>query len=292
MKKEKVLLKGLVLLVCMLTLSVSAVLAQDPCDGIDIDGDGSIVLHPEACDLAVRFKECTITDDPCDSDADCITSRCSDTDDVPCIADGDCPINVCTNGDSCTIDDDCPTWAQPCLQAQTCDPVVQTCEDVGRCSVPGDGSRKCASDADCNGWCRVSTTPCETTDDCPTFTGNICVLGQSCSDKFACEATGAECTVDADCEGTVCEDVDNCPQTPNPGQENSDNDSFGDACDNCPNASNEDQADSDGDGVGDACEGIDPTAVPTLSEWGMIIFMTIILGIGVVTLLRRRRTMV
>jgi hypothetical protein len=30
------------------------------------------------------------------------------------------------------------------------------------------------------------------------------------------------------------------------------------------------------------------TAIPTLSEWGMIIFMTIILGIGVVTLLRRR----
>ena len=30
------------------------------------------------------------------------------------------------------------------------------------------------------------------------------------------------------------------------------------------------------------------SAVPTLSEWGMIIFMTIIMGLGVVTLLRRR----
>ena len=29
-------------------------------------------------------------------------------------------------------------------------------------------------------------------------------------------------------------------------------------------------------------------AIPTLSEWGMIIFMTIILGIGVVVLVRRR----
>jgi hypothetical protein len=28
--------------------------------------------------------------------------------------------------------------------------------------------------------------------------------------------------------------------------------------------------------------------IPTLGEWGMIIFMTIIMGIGVVTLLRRR----
>jgi hypothetical protein len=29
-------------------------------------------------------------------------------------------------------------------------------------------------------------------------------------------------------------------------------------------------------------------SIPTLSEWGMIIFMTVILGIGVVTMLSRR----
>ena len=32
-----------------------------------------------------------------------------------------------------------------------------------------------------------------------------------------------------------------------------------------------------------------PTSIPTLSEWGMIIFMTIIMGIGIVTLFRRRK---
>jgi hypothetical protein len=38
-----------------------------------------------------------------------------------------------------------------------------------------------------------------------------------------------------------------------------------------------------------ACGGEIPlSAIPTTSEWGMIIFMTIILGIGVVTLFRRR----
>jgi hypothetical protein len=31
-----------------------------------------------------------------------------------------------------------------------------------------------------------------------------------------------------------------------------------------------------------------PTSIPTLSEWGIIIFMMIMLGIGVVTLVRRR----
>jgi hypothetical protein len=68
-----------------------------------------------------------------------------------------------------------------------------------------------------------------------------------------------------------------------------DDDGLFDYGDNCPTISNENQADSDGDGIGDACEQVDTAAVPTLSEWGMIIFMTIILGIGVVTLLRRRR---
>ena len=41
--------------------------------------------------------------------------------------------------------------------------------------------------------------------------------------------------------------------------------------------------------IGGACGGeLPPNAIPTLSEWGMLIFMTIILGIGVVTLVRRR----
>jgi cobalamin biosynthesis protein CobT len=91
---------------------------------------------------------------------------------------------------------------------------------------------------------------------------------------------------DTDGDG-ILDAEDNCPEDANPGQENSDNDSHGNACDNCPNADNEDQADSDGDGIGDVCDSAQ-AAIPTLSEWGMIIFMTIILGLGVITLLRRR----
>ena len=85
----------------------------------------------------------------------------------------------------------------------------------------------------------------------------------------------------------ILDQEDNCPQEPNPWQENSDNDSHGDACDNCPNVDNENQADSDGDGIGDACD-TGTEEIPTLSEWGMIIFMTIIMVIALVTLLRRR----
>jgi alpha-tubulin suppressor-like RCC1 family protein len=61
------------------------------------------------------------------------------------------------------------------------------------------------------------------------------------------------CGPDTDGDGVPDAD-DNCPNTPNPGQANSDPDAYGDACDNCPGESNTDQADSDGDGAGDACD--------------------------------------
>ena len=93
---------------------------------------------------------------------------------------------------------------------------------------------------------------------------------------------------DSDADGDdIGDSTDNCPETSNSCQENSDGDSHGDACDNCPQVDNEDQADSDGDGIGDACDTGD-AAIPTLSEWGMIIFMTMILGIGMIMMLRRR----
>ncbi len=65
---------------------------------------------------------------------------------------------------------------------------------------------------------------------------------------------------------------DNCPDTFNPGQADSDHDGKGDACtdadsdgvpdvnDNCPSVANPGQKDSDFDGVGDAC---DPDSVDT-----------------------------
>ena len=81
---------------------------------------------------------------------------------------------------------------------------------------------------------------------------------------------------------------DNCPETPNPNQTNSDNDSHGDVCDNCPLVDNEDQIDSNGNGIGDSCD-TGGEAIPTLSEWGIIIFMTLILGISVIMLYRRRK---
>ncbi len=58
---------------------------------------------------------------------------------------------------------------------------------------------------------------------------------------------------DADGDG-IADDVDNCPITYNPDQNDVDLDDVGDICDNCPDRNNPGQADSDVDGIGDECE--------------------------------------
>lgn len=58
--------------------------------------------------------------------------------------------------------------------------------------------------------------------------------------------------------GDAC---DNCDEVPNPGQHDRDSDFAGDPCDNCVDAGNPDQADEDTDGVGDVCDDC-PFGVP------------------------------
>jgi hypothetical protein len=55
-------------------------------------------------------------------------------------------------------------------------------------------------------------------------------------------------------EDGVINSADNCPFTPNPGQEDLDGDGWGNVCDNCPFAENPDQVDLDNDGLGDPCD--------------------------------------
>ncbi|XP_019631414.1 PREDICTED: cartilage oligomeric matrix protein-like [Branchiostoma belcheri] len=97
-----------------------------------------------------------------------------------------------------------------------------------------------------------------------------------CEVGYTGSKDGLTCGVDSDQDGfpdvsLPCNDTscyqDNCPVTPNSGQEDTDDDGLGDACDddadddgflntldNCQLHANPDQTDTDGDGVGDACD--------------------------------------
>ncbi len=67
---------------------------------------------------------------------------------------------------------------------------------------------------------------------------------------------------DGDGDG-IDDEVDNCPEVFNAGQENADQDEYGDACDTCPGLFNTEQTDTDGDGIGDGCDAcpLDPDKV-------------------------------
>ena len=73
-------------------------------------------------------------------------------------------------------------------------------------------------------------------------------------------------TADTDSDG-VPDQLDNCPNVANPGQEDADGDGIGDVCDNCPFAYNPDQLDSDGDGVPDACDNCPSVSNPKVASW-------------------------
>jgi hypothetical protein len=64
--------------------------------------------------------------------------------------------------------------------------------------------------------------------------------------------------------------VDNCTATANPGQENNDADSFGNACDNCTDVDNEDQRDTNTDGFGNICDAdLDGVGTVDLSDFSL-----------------------
>jgi hypothetical protein len=58
---------------------------------------------------------------------------------------------------------------------------------------------------------------------------------------------------DPDSDGLASE-IDNCPTSANPGQEDGDGDAVGDVCDNCPAVSNSAQTDTDVDTIGNSCD--------------------------------------
>lgn len=186
----------------------------------------------------------------------------------------------------------------------------QRCFDVNECDNGNNGD--CVLNSQC-----VNTEGSYFCGDCNEgFTGNqtvgckarpgLCPDGTQCDenadcikpyglDYYICQCKvgwagdGQMCGPDRDLDGFPDYDLgcrnercrqDNCVETPNSGQEDSDNDNIGDACDddadndgipnspdNCPLVSNPDQRDSDPDGPdkqGDACDNCPTT--PNLDQ--------------------------
>jgi thrombospondin type 3 repeat protein len=124
-----------------------------------------------------------------------------------------------------------------------------------------------------NNWWGSATGPTHPLN--PGGTGDLIVNPAGTVDfvPFLTSLSGCAPVPDSDGDG-VGDDVDNCPATANPGQEDADGDGIGDACDtcpfdagndadgdgicgdadNCPTISNAGQEDADGDGIGDACD--------------------------------------
>ena len=101
------------------------------------------------------------------------------------------------------------------------------------------------------------------------FTGcldNMKVFDRALTATEVSNINSATPILDNDNDG-IANNSDNCPNTPNSDQFDSDDDGFGDVCDtdldgdlvdnnadNCPNIHNADQYDIDGDGFGDVCD--------------------------------------
>ncbi len=110
----------------------------------------------------------------------------------------------------------CTPGGSECVQGEFCE--LDRCE-VGFGTCARHTSIACATDADCHRCILRVPGSCRADAECPA--------GTTCEAQLV---TAVATTVDGDGDG-VPDDLDNCPETPNPTQADSDGDRIGDLCD-------------------------------------------------------------
>jgi len=160
------------------------------------------------------------------------------------------------------------------------------------------------------GESRVFSLRVDVPDDAPPFQGNTITVSivsdaNPASNTFAVVQLEVLRTLEVD-DDLIPQQIDNCPDTENTEQVDTDGDGVGDACetdadgdrrddteDNCPIDANRDQKDSDKDGLGDACDP-DPNCAcrvpgaPRPSA-GWALGLALLVGLAGLRRLRRRR---
>jgi uncharacterized repeat protein (TIGR01451 family) len=238
----------------------------------DLDGDGvgdvcdncDLVPNPDQADVDTDFfgdacDRCPGASDAQDKDGDGVPDACDNCPDVPNgfqeDSDGDRVGDACDRcpGSNDTVDldqdavpdacDNCPDRRNPSQTDTDMDGLGDACDpDAPGRDTDGDG----VIDPDDN----CVTTPNPNQNDMDgDRKGDVC---DNCPDTFNPLQEDSD-QGRADGVGDAC---DNCRETFNPSQADGDKDRVGNLCDNCPQHSNFSQEDGDGDGIGDACDKI------------------------------------
>ncbi len=169
----------------------------------------------------------------------------------------------CDDGNPCTQTDSC--LAGVCAGAN---PVICTaadqCHDAGACN-PATG--QCSNPAKADGSPCDDGDPCTQADTCMSGAcsgGNpvICTAADQCHDAGTCNPATGRCSKPAKNDGSPCDDANSCSVNDicvagnciGETLPDSDADGFCDPIDLCPQIPDPGQADTDNDGVGDLCQ--------------------------------------